>query len=373
MKESFWRSLTQSRRWRTILLLLALVGLLYAFLVSIGLLGASFKLFGKGFAEQLIETSSNPIVALFGGILATTLLQSSSTTTSIVVGLVAAGSLPFESAVYVIMGANIGTSVTNTLVSMGHITRGEEFKRAFAASTVHDFFNVMAVAILMPLQYFFNILGRAAWAMEEAFAEIGGLHFASPIKIITKPVIHFLVDTFDQKPWPLVILSLIMMFLALRYLVVVLRIVVMARIEAFFDTVIFKNAGRAMLLGVMLTVLVQSSSITTSLVIPLAGAGILTLTQIFPYTLGANIGTTITAILAALSLGVEVGVAVAFAHLLFNILGICLVWPLGAIRRIPMILAQGLAEVAASYRWLAIVYVLTAFYVIPFIVILVLG
>lgn len=373
MKESFWRSLTQSSRWRTILLLLALVGLLYAFLVSIGLLGASFKLFGKGFAQGLIETSSNPIVALFGGILATTLLQSSSTTTSIVVGLVAAGSLPFTSAVYVIMGANIGTSVTNTLVSLGHITRGEEFKRAFAASTVHDFFNVMAVLILMPLQYFFNILGRAAWMMEEAFAQVGGLHFASPIKIITKPLIHFLVDLANKRPWPLVILSLIMMFLALRYLVKVLKIVIMARVEAFFDTVIFKNAGRAMLLGVMLTVLVQSSSITTSLVVPLAGAGILTLTQIFPYTLGANIGTTITAILAALSLGVEVSVAVAFAHLLFNILGICVVWPIRAIRHVPMMLANGLAEIAASHRWLAVVYVLTAFYVIPFIVILVLG
>ncbi len=378
MKEPFWRSLTQSSRWRTVLLLLALVGLLYAFLVSIGLLGASFKLFGKGFAEQLIETSSNPIVALFGGILATTLLQSSSTTTSIVVGLVAAGSLPFTSAVYVIMGANIGTSVTNTLVSLGHITRGEEFKRAFAASTVHDFFNVMAVAILMPLQYFVHIegqglLGWLALKMSEAFAQVGGLHFASPIKIITKPLIDLLIDLADKRPWPLVIFSLIMMFLALRYLVVVLKIVIMARVEAFFDTVIFKNAGRAMLLGVILTVLVQSSSITTSLVVPLAGAGILTLTQIFPYTLGANIGTTITAILAALSLGVEVAVAVAFAHLLFNILGICLVWPIGAIRRIPMILAQALAEVAASHRWLAIVYVLTAFYIIPFTVILVLG
>ncbi|MEN8165051.1 MAG: Na/Pi symporter, partial [Acidobacteriota bacterium] len=137
--------------------------------------------------------------------------------------------------------------------------------------------------------------------------------------------------------------------------------------------VIFKNAGRAMLLGIMLTVLVQSSSITTSLVVPLAGAGILTLTQIFPYTLGANIGTTITAMLAALALGVDVAVAVAFAHLLFNIFGICVVWPIGVIRRVPMILAQGLAEIAASHRWLAIVYVLTAFYVIPFIVILVLG
>lgn len=373
MDDSLNRVSAQPGRWRTILLVLALIGLLYAFLVSIGLLGAGFKLFGKGFAEGLIETSSNPIVALFGGILATTLLQSSSTTTSIVVGLVAAGSLPFPSAVFVIMGANIGTSVTNTLVSLGHITRGEEFKRAFAASTVHDFFNIIAVAILMPLQYFFHVLSWMAWQMEEVFAQVGGLKFASPIKIITKPLINILIDLADKKPWPVVIIALIMMFLALRYLVKVLKVVVMSRVEAFFDTVIFKNAGRAMALGVMLTVLVQSSSITTSLVIPLAGAGILTLVQIFPYTLGANIGTTITAILAALSLGSPEAVAVAFAHLLFNILGICSVWPIRAVRRIPILLAQGLAELAASRRWLAVGYVLIAFYIVPFIVILVLG
>jgi len=373
MSQSQSSSPTWKGHLRTVFLVTALVGLLYLFLLSIGLLGASFKLFGKGFAETLIETSSNPIVALFGGVLATTLLQSSSTTTSIVVGLVGAGTMPFSSAVYVIMGANIGTSVTNTLVSLGHITRGEEFKRAFAASTVHDFFNILAVIVLMPLQYFFNILGWLAWELERIFAQVGGLHFASPIKLITKPVIHDLIDLMDGRPWPLVILSLIMMFVALRYMVKVLKLVVLARVEAFFDTVIFKNAGRAMALGVVLTVLVQSSSITTSLVVPLAGAGILTLAQIFPYTLGANIGTTITAILASLALGVETAVAVAFAHLLFNVVGICFVWPVPAVRRVPMRLAQGLSEMAASHRWLAVVYVLTAFYVIPFVIILVLG
>lgn len=373
MSEAFSGSNSETNRLKTVVMVLVLIGLLYAFLVSIGMLGSGFKLFGKGFAQALIETSSNPIVALFGGVLATTLLQSSSTTTSIVVGMVAAGTLPFESGVFVVMGANIGTSVTNTLVSLGHITRGEEFKRAFAASTVHDFFNILAVAILMPLEFFFQIVSRSAWLLEEAFAQVGGLKFASPIKVITAPVIHFLVDLLGEKPWPVVIFALIVMFLALRYLVKVLKIVVMEKVESFFDTVVFKNAGRAMLLGVLLTVAVQSSSITTSLVIPLAGAGILTLVQIFPYTLGANIGTTITAILAALALGAPEAVAVAFAHLLFNVFGIAVVWPVPAVRRVPIRLAEGLASIAVSYRWLAIVYVLTAFYIVPFGIILGLG
>lgn len=361
------------RRLKTILLIAGLIALVYAFLVSIGLLGASFKFFGKGFAHQLIESSNNPLVALFGGVLATALIQSSSTTTSIVVGLVAAGTLPFQTAIYVVMGANIGTSVTNILVSLGHITRSAEFKRAYSASTIHDFFNLIAVFTLFPLQYFFNILGFLADHLAADYAHIGGLKFASPIKLITKPAIHLIIDVLAKKPWPILILSLVLLFVALRYLVKILKILVIDRVEAVFDTVIFKNALRAMGLGVILTVMVQSSSITTSLVVPLAGAGILTLEQIFPYTLGANVGTTITAILAALSLGDQTAVAVAFAHLLFNVLGILFVWPIRAIRNIPMRLARGLSEIATAHRWLAIAYVLMVFYAIPAIVIYVLG
>ena len=135
----------RSEGWKTLLRVVLLAGVLYAFLVSIGLMGAAFKIFGKGVANQLMTMTANPLVGLFTGILATTLVQSSSTTTSITVGLLAAGSLTIEGAIPIIMGANIGTSVTNTLVSMGHITRPEEFKRALAGATVHDFFNLIAV------------------------------------------------------------------------------------------------------------------------------------------------------------------------------------------------------------------------------------
>jgi sodium-dependent phosphate cotransporter len=127
-----------------------------------------------------------------------------------------------------------------------------------------------------------------------------------------------------------------------------------------------------MLFGLLITVLVQSSSITTSLAVPLAGAAVLTLVQIFPYTLGANVGTTITAILAALAVGEVSAVTVAFAHLLFNISGIALIWPLRVIRRIPLRLSRGFAAVAAHHRWLAIVYILVCFYAVPFTAILIL-
>jgi len=351
---------------------LTLLLLLYAFLVSIGMLGRAFKMFSGGFVGGLIESASNPLLGLFVGILATTLVQSSSTTTSLVVALVGSGSMPIDTAIPIVMGANIGTSVTNTLVSLGHVTRGQEFARAFAASTVHDFFNILAVIVLFPLQLATNFLGTLSSRLAGLFAEVGGLTFASPLKLLTGPTVKAAATLLDGHPWLLLLSALVVMFASLRYLVVVLKSIVLGRVEAFFDQTLFANAGTAMLFGLVITVLVQSSSITTSLAVPLAGAGILTLTQIFPYTLGANIGTTITAILAALAVGEVSAVTVAFAHLLFNICGIVLIWPIAAIRRIPQRLSRSFAAVASDHRWIAIGYILVCFYAMPFAAILIL-
>ena len=351
---------------------LTLLLLLYGFLVSIGMLGKAFKMFSGGFVGGLIESASNPLLGLFVGVLATTLVQSSSTTTSLVVALVGSGSMPIDTAIPIVMGANIGTSVTNTLVSLGHLTRGQEFARAFAASTVHDFFNIFVVLVLFPLQMATNFLGILSSQMANLFAEVGGLTFASPLKLLTGPAVKAAATLLDGHPWLLLISALVIMFASLRYLVVALKAIILGRVEAFFDQTLFANAGRAMLFGLLITVLVQSSSITTSLAVPLAGAGILTLIQIFPYTLGTNIGTTITAILAALAVGEISAVSVAFAHLLFNICGIAVLWPLPAIRRIPLRLARGLAAVAANHRWIAVAYILVCFYAVPFAAILLL-
>ena len=362
-------SIRQSKGFHLVTLLV----LLYAFLVSIGMLGKAFKMFSGGFVGGLIESASIPLLGLFVGILATTLVQSSSTTTSLVVALVGSGSMPIDTAIPIVMGANIGTSVTNTLVSLGHVTRGQEFARAFAASTVHDFFNLLAVVALFPLQMATNFLGVLSSQMTSLFAEVGGLTFASPIKLLTGPAVTAAAAFLEGHPWLLLISALVVMFGSLRYLVVILKSIVLGRVEAFFDQTLFANAGRAMLFGLLITVLVQSSSITTSLAVPLAGAGILTLTQIFPYTLGANIGTTITAILAALAVGEVSAVAVAFAHLLFNICGIAVIWPVAAIRRIPQRLSRSLAAVAADHRWIAIGYIVVCFYVVPFAAIVILS
>jgi sodium-dependent phosphate cotransporter len=341
---------------------------LYLFLFSIELMGTSLKMLGQGLAEALITTTSNPVIGLFVGILSTSIVQSSSFTTSIVVGLVAGGALNVGNAIPIIMGANIGTSVTNILVSLTQIRRSLEFKLAFSAAIVHDFFNVLAVLVLFPLQYFTNFLGYMATFMGEKFQNIGGLNFLSPVKASTKPLVEVLKKLAGDYPWILFALSLILLLVALTRMVKSLKILIVQKAEGWFDRYLFKNALRAFLVGLVLTALVQSSSITTSLAVPLAGAGVLTLIQIFPYTLGANIGTTVTAILAALVTGNLAAVTVAFSHLLFNLTGILVWWPL---KVVPISLAEKFAEIAVRKKAMPILYIVIVFFLIPIVLILI--
>ena len=362
----------------------AVIAVLYLFLISIGMIGTAFKGMGREFAEALFESNASALIGLFIGILATGLIQSSSTTTSLVVGMVAAGTfgddpqLAVAAAVPYIMGANIGTSITNTIVSLGHIVHKEEFKRAFSASVIHDFFNIFAVIVILPLELIFGLISRSAMWLSTSLIGTEALTFKSPIKLITAPTVKWIDNFFQQQSFIdsyilLLIVALTFLFFSLRSLTKLIRSLVMLRLENFFDTHIFKTALRAMFFGVIITILVQSSSITTSLVVPLAGAGILQLRQIFPYTLGANIGTTVTSLLASMVSGTIAPLSVALAHLLFNIFGIGLLWPIEKIRYIPAKLAEAFAERASENKFFPILYILIVFFIIPLILISIIG
>ncbi len=346
--------------------LIGLIIVLYGFLLSIQLMGASLKMFGSGFAESLMTMTSSPFVGLFIGILATSIIQSSSTTTCILVGLVAGGMIPISHAIPIVMGANIGTSVTNIIVSLGHVSRKEEFKRAFAGAVVHDFFNLSAVILLFPLELIFHPLEKIALWLTSAFVNVGGFTFISPIKIILDPALYLLKDSINL-PVPLLIISFLLLFISLAFLVRLMKSIIIGRLEVIIDGYLFKNVLTAFALGIILTAIVQSSSVTTSLIVPLVGAGILTVKKIYPYTLGANLGTTITAILAALVTSVPVAITVAFSHLVFNILGIILIS--SVFRYLPVTLAEKFANLCAEKRSRALIFVVIAFFIIPLILI----
>ncbi|MEE9229090.1 MAG: Na/Pi symporter [Acidobacteriota bacterium] len=365
--------------WLKVFLVLAA---LYLFLVGIGSMGAAFKMMGKSYTEDLLGTTGGPLISLFIGILATTLLQSSSTTTSLVVGLVAAGAIPFHSAIYMVMGANVGTTVTNTIVSLGHITRSNEYHRAFAAATVHDFFNMLVLLVLFPLEISTGAIDWLSRGATSAFKGIGGLNLASPIKLVTKPAIQALQDLVSTAwggGWLLLVVAVLFTFGGLIFLVTLLRNIMAAKLGNLFDRVIFKSARRGLVFGLLLTIFVQSSSITTSIAIPLVGAGILTIQQILPYTMGANIGTTATALLAALAAyaaadsgdpesvrHATLGLHVAFYHVLFNVLGVAMGW---WVRWLPISIAEGFARLALWNRMIPFLYIVITFYVAPFLII----
>ncbi len=348
-------------------------GLIYTFLVGVSSLESGIKVMGADTQESLFSSVSNPVAGLFVGILGTVLVQSSSASTSVIVGLVGTGALGVGDAVPMVMGANIGTTVTNTLVALAHMRQSEEFKRAFSAATVHDFFNVMAVSILLPIELSTKVLSNSAERISTQLVGSAGSEWKSPIKKWVKEPVGWLKDLGDALGANgnvlgtfLVAVGLVIILISLAFITKNMRKLVADRIEASLNKVLGTGAGTvAMLLGLVITISVQSSSITTSIMIPLAAAGVVTLRNIYPVTLGANVGTTITALLAALATSRPEALTVAIVHTLFNIGGIVLLYPLPAIREIPIRLAENLAKIAIQRRVAAVAYVVVVFIVIP--------
>jgi len=352
--------------------LLLVIVCVYLFLVSIGLMGLAFKGFGKEFAENLIRATSNPFVGLFIGILATSIMQSSSTTTSIVVGMVASQVITVSNAIPIIMGANIGTTVTNTLVALGHVTRREEFKRAISGATLHDFFKIMCVAIILPLQITTGFLEKLSTRMAFLFANFGGIKFTSPVKIATTPAINFIKWLFTSLGLSesvvyifLLVTSIILLFLCLYFIVRLMKSLIIGRVEIVFSNILGKNIILGILAGFIFTAIIQSSSITTSLMVPLVASGILTIETIYPIIMGANVGTTITAILASFATGNIMAMSVAFSHLVFNLICLFFIYPVPLLREIPIRLARWMGNLAFKKRRYAIGYILALYFVIP--------
>ncbi|NIN71164.1 MAG: Na/Pi cotransporter family protein [Gemmatimonadetes bacterium] len=353
------------------------VALLFVFLLGVNGLGDAFKSLGGNFIDSFFAATRNPFMGLMVGILATTLVQSSSVTTSLIVGLVAApvNPLPIANAVPMVMGANIGTTVTNTIVSMAHMGRKQEFYRAFSVATCHDFFNYMAVLILLPLEMATGYLQLTARAISSTLTGFGGMEYDSPIKGALKaalaPIkgaIAAVADSERLQAVILILVSAVLIYIALMLLVRVMRSAMRSRVEVIVSRGLHKAPAIGILVGILVTVMVQSSSITTSLLVPLAGAGIITLAQAFPITIGANIGTTVTALLAALAAtgpNARLGITIALVHLLFNMSATIVIYPTGRIRNIPLTAARRLAAVAVRSRRWAILYVALLFYGVP--------
>lgn len=442
----------------------ALLSLLYFFICSLDLLGSAFRLLGGRAAGATFSDNKvlqNPIAGLMIGVLATVLVQSSSTSTSIVVTMVASGIMTVKPAIPVIMGANIGTSLTNTIVSMAQSADRTEFRRAFAGATVHDMFNWLTVIILLPLEMATGYLFHLTNAIVSTFTVDSNLASSAKhdmLQIITKPFTELIIqldktviegiatgdpsyaDKSLLKEWCaytteaghvnitslvnmttssdnitgsllmnvteeqevnlsvpikgctylfhsrglgdyavggiLLVISLLLLCGSLVLMVKILNSALRGKVlTAVKKTVNAELPGYAayftgylfMVIGAIMTMLVQSSSVFTSVLTPLVGVGVVKIERMYPLTLGSNIGTTTTGLLAAMAASsdqLKPALQIAFCHLFFNLSGILLFYPIPKLR-IPIQLAKMMGKTTSKYRWFAAVYVIMMFFAIP--------
>jgi sodium-dependent phosphate cotransporter len=362
-------STEKEKRWKPnwLLVVASVLGLLL-FIFSIDLLTLTLGLLNSELANDIFQATNNPFVGLFIGILMTALVQSSSTITAMVVAVVASGSISLSQAVPLIMGANIRTTLTSNLVSLSYIMQRKTFKKAISAAVVHDFFNIITGLILFPLEVYFGFLSEIATLMTQPF--ITGSNADSgfnPQRIFLRP---FTLEVSSWVDFPLfwLILGVLLIFLAIY---VLSTLVYRSLISPQFKKIskhIFVNPYRAFGYGAFSTAAVQSSTITSSLIVTIVATGKVTVKKAFPFIIGANIGTTITAAIAAIY-QTEAAISIALVHFLFNIIGAMIFLPFPAIRNIPVQLATLFGEKTVKSRLIGLAYILLTFFIIPFLLI----
>lgn len=324
--------------------------------------------------------------------------------------------LTVRTAIPIVMGANVGTSVTNTIVSLGNAKDRNEFRRAFAGATVHDMFNFLSLLVLLPLEL---ASGCLLWLSGEIVSRCksnsgsGGSN-VDLLSAITKPFTEKIVilnstllqhialdrnvtdslifsdcehvscdflfhDTSlsDAAVGAIVLLmALIMLCACLVFIVKLLHSMLRGRLAFVIRKTVNSDLPKpfgcltgyvAILIGAGVTMLVQSSSVFTSALTPLVGVGVVTVERMYPLTLGANIGTTITGILAALASTGNLchALQIAVCHLIFNLSGILIWYPIPKLRQLPVFCSRLLGNTTAQYRWFPIFYVILVFFLMP--------
>lgn len=420
-----------------ILKMLIVLASLYFFICSLSFLSSAFQLLGGKSAGEVFARSkilNNPIIGLMIGVLVTVLVQSSSTSTSIVVAMVSAGIVQLRPAISMVMGANIGTTVTNTIVSLGQSMDRKMFRRAFAGATVHDCFNWLCVLIFLPLEAILHPLEKISSSLTQGISDDDKVSKLDFLKVITKPLTKTIIgiekstikniakyctqkgDYYDAYKCGtarnasmmkscddgetleyekcgylfaqaglddtttgviLLVASLILLCVCLTTLVKTLQSLLLGRMAQTLKKhinsdlpfpVAWLTGYLFIMVGAGMTILVQSSSVFTSALTPLVGLGVISLDRMYPLTLGSNIGTTCTAVLAALAATGDkrsVTIQVAISHLLFNIFGILVFYPVPFMRNIPINFAKMLGNTTADYRWFAILYLIIVFLLMP--------
>ena len=322
---------------------------------------------GFGTAREMIKVAEAPFIALFVGLLTTALLQSSSTVTSIAVVMMASGTITLNIGIFIIMGSNIGTTLTSDIVSLGFVANKGKFRKALSAGVIHDFFNILTTMLIFPLEYYYGFLSKVATYIAGLLSTQLSINSDSNSFVNLpgfSPVSNSLYGLFNNY-WILAAFSILLLFISIK---VFSRYTYRLLIGASKDKLknyVFNNPLKSFSWGLLLTGILQSSSVTTSLIIPLVANRKVMLKSIFPYIIGANIGTTITALLAAIFIS-EDAISLAVAHLIFNLAGGIVFFVFSITRNIPVYLASSFGKLASENKLIGLFYIIFTFFLIPF-------
>lgn len=352
---------------------------IWILLNGVGMIGDGFKGIAGDRAEELFSFAENPFVGLAIGIVATAIIQSSSTTTSIVVGMIAGG-LPLNIAIPMLFGANMGTSVTSTLVALGLAGNKKQFQQGFSMATVHDFFNLIAILIFFTLEMITGFLGKTATAIAPSLSGSGDGVLAGIfesigdfIDMITEPLVGLagsLVEPLGDV-WggvALAVLGIVLILFSIQFIGNILNALLVGKAQDILYAALGKNAFVGVLSGAAITTLVQSSSTTTALTVPLAASGKFKVRTLFPFVVGANIGTTVTGLIAAFSASgteAEAAMAGALVHTLFNTFAAILILSVPFLRKLPPMGSDWLAAMATKNKLYVFAWIGGVFFILP--------
>ena len=334
----------------------------FSFYFAINILSTGLNILGGDAVGEIMRSTNNSFVGLFVGMLATVVVQSSSVTTSVVVGMVGAGLITIENSVPLIMGANIGTSVTSTITSFAFLGKKKEYRKAVTTATLHDFFNILMVIFLFPIEYFFRFISSSAmWITSKLFSKIGTFN------ISTNNLINDIITSTDliQYIHIITILALVTVILSVKELSRLFKQHAHTQLKNKLKDRIFATPMSSLLWGTGITIIVQSSSVSTSLLIPFVVSNKVKLKQIFPFLMGANVGTTFTGLLAALAIGKPTALAIALVHILFNLTGAITFSSFPPLQSIPMFMAKKIGLWSYENRLIGVLYVVITFFVAP--------
>lgn len=332
---------------------------------------SSFQQLGGEYMRVIIRTTSNPLTAFFIAMLVTAMLQSSSTTTALTVAMVGSGSLTLQGAVPVIMGANVGTTITCIIISLGFINKKKELKRAVSAGTYHFFFNLLTVVILFPLEHYYGFLSKSSeWLAHKLVSADTTSPTSSnaPLKSGLDPFVNYLIEIVPAAV--VMICAFILLLSSILLFRKFISDLLNAKSPQAFSRFFFQNNWKSFLWGTLTTAAIRSSTITTSVVVPIVAKKIVNFRMATPFLMGANVGTTVTAFIAAILYSDSVNaLSIAITHFLFNVIGVLLFFPVSALREIPIRLSLMLGKATVDNRAVGFVFLLLTFFFIPFLVI----